>query len=120
MKQFSKRFRKLVCMILVGCMMIGVCITVNAAAGHEHKYYVTGKTLYNVRTGPSHSYQSGKTVDPITGVETPVYSTCYTSYWQYRGTWTCKISVNGVECGATLPGFYYFDPDEEHHSACGK
>ncbi len=119
MKQFSKRFRKLICMILAGCMMIGLCITVNAAAGHKHYYEVLGKTLYNVRTGPSHSYESGTQKDPITGIETPVYSTCYISYWQYKGTRTCTLSVNGLTCRATLSDPYYY-PDEEHHSACGK
>lgn len=100
-------------------MIIETCIVTHAATGHEHRYTVEGKTLYNVRSGASHTYQSGTKEDPITGVVTPVYDTCYVSYFQYKGTYTCQVTVNGVKCGATLSEPYYY-PDEPHHSACGQ
>lgn len=76
---------------------------------HLHDYRVVGKDLYNVRQGGTHTYQSGIATDPITGQQTPTYGTCYYSYKQYRGIWTC-------ECGSTR-GYYYY-PDEEVHSSC--
>lgn len=102
--------------------------TYAATVAHTHNYKVYDKTLYNVKSGSSHSYVSGYKTDPVTGNMTPVYGTCYTSIYQYRGTYTCKDLVvvkddetgeiiSATECGATS-GYYYY-ADETHHSACG-
>lgn len=122
-----KLLKHFFCLFAVGCIVIGTSIYTYAAVAHTHNYKVNDKTLYNVKAGASHSYVSGYKTDPITGNMTPVYSTCYTSIYQYRGTFKCTDLIvirdeetgdiiSAAECGATS-GFYYY-PDETHYSAC--
>ena len=108
------RYFKILLCLLVTCsavMGIGLGADADASTGHTHQFVVSDKTLYNVRSGPTHTYVSGYKYDPITGVSTPVYGECHTATYQYRGTYRCG-------CGAT-DGFYYY-PDEPYHSACGQ
>lgn len=97
------------CLCVMGCMVMGTGVV---ASAHIHDFQVQGKVLYNVKASSSHSYVSGYNTDPLTGVKTPVYDTCYTAIYQYRGVFTC------TDCQATN-GYYYY-PDETRHSAYGQ
>lgn len=111
-----KKFKKLVCLSTMGCMLVGTCMYVGAA--HVHDYHVVGKTLVSVRPGYTHEYISGIMTDPFTGVATAVYSTCTVRRNVYQGTKTCTIEENGIMCGATLSDPYLWE--ENIHSSCGK
>lgn len=106
-----KRFKILFCLLATWSVVMGIGLGVDASVQHIHDFRVHEKVLYNVRSGPTHSYIAGYDQDPLTGVRTPVYGECRTATFQYRGTKVC-------ECGATN-GFYYY-PDETHHSDCGQ
>lgn len=106
-----KRFKILICLVVTWSVVMGIGLGVDASVQHLHDFRVDEKILYNVRSGPTHTYIIGYNLDPVTGARIPVYGgECRTATFQYRGTYRC-------ECGATN-GFYYF-PDEPYHSACG-
>lgn len=114
-----KKLRKIISLSTIGCLLIGTCMYANAANTHVHEYHVIGKKVVSATREPSHQYVSGKKTDPITGVETLVYSTCGVKRMVYQGTYTCMVITNGVLCGATLPEPYTY-PVEFLHSSCGK
>ena len=114
-----KKLKKLISLSAIGCMLIGTCIYASAAATHVHEYHVVGKKLVSVRVDPSHEYISGIKKDPITGVETAVYSTCKVRRYIYQGTYTCIVEKDGVVCGETLSEPYKYPP-EYRHSSCGQ
>lgn len=107
---------RFVCLSTVGCMLLGTCLYVGTT--HVHDYHVMGKELVSVRPGYTHEYISSTITDPITGVETPIYSTCNVLRDVYQGTYTCIVEENNILCGDTLPEPYLWG--EDRHTSCNK
>lgn len=82
-------------MILLSCCCVTASASTTPDPGHTCAFSVPAWTCYNSFNSGNHTYISGWTPDPNTGVSTPHYSTCSVLIYQYRGLEKCACGKTG-------------------------
>ena len=100
---------------MIGLLLGGTitCYASGPSDHHTHIYTVHFEDAfcYESVLGVSHPYIKGYEIHPVTGVKTPIYSTCQVIVYKYRAPYKCDI------CGEASGNYYEFV--EEVHQNCG-